>query len=344
MVRGNGSHVRELDRTPTWAVAAVCAVIIIISIILEKVIHIVGEAFTKRRQRALFEALEKIKAELMVLGFISLILTIGQNYIVRICIPLSVADTMLPCALAKESEPSEGENNRRRLLWNERRSLAGGVDSNTFSCKKIRGWKEWERETLSQDYDFSSDPSRFRLTHETSFVKSHSSFWTRIPVLFYVYEFGFDSCFYGNKKVMLVRFFLGVGVQFMCSYVTLPLYALVTQMGSTMKRSIFDEQTSKALKKWHMKAVKKEGMAPTTRTLGGSPDSSPRSPGNPIQQLKTNGHSARSSTSDVQAEAAFPSTLKQDQGDGTREQRSHNQDQEMANRNKFTNANFLTDP
>ena len=30
------------------------------------------------------------------------------------------------------------------------------------------------------------DPSRFRLTHETSFVRSHTSFWTRIPFFFYV--------------------------------------------------------------------------------------------------------------------------------------------------------------
>lgn len=29
------------------------------------------------------------------------------------------------------------------------------------------------------------------------------------------------------------------------------------QMGSTMKRSVFDEQTSKALKQWHNKAKKK---------------------------------------------------------------------------------------
>jgi hypothetical protein len=34
---------RELDQTPTWAVAVVCAVIVVISIILEKVLHMVGE-------------------------------------------------------------------------------------------------------------------------------------------------------------------------------------------------------------------------------------------------------------------------------------------------------------
>lgn len=112
----------------------------------------------------------------------------------------------------------------------------------------------------------------------------------------------------------------------MCSYITLPLYALVTQvlavsihsnsvqsmrappnfcvefyyisvaatgnvsdkfiysngalkMGSTMKKSIFDEHTNKALKKWHMNAQKKKAdgkpMKLATQTLGGSPVGSP---------------------------------------------------------------------
>lgn len=34
---------RALDQTPTWAVALVCAIIILISILLEKVLHAVGE-------------------------------------------------------------------------------------------------------------------------------------------------------------------------------------------------------------------------------------------------------------------------------------------------------------
>ena len=33
---------RKLDQTPTWAVAGVCAVIIIVSILLEKFLHKVG--------------------------------------------------------------------------------------------------------------------------------------------------------------------------------------------------------------------------------------------------------------------------------------------------------------
>ncbi|KAJ6750118.1 hypothetical protein OIU85_000723 [Salix viminalis] len=40
-------------------------------------------------------------------------------------------------------------------------------------------------------------------------------------------------------------------VQFFCSYVTLPLYALVTQMGTTMRPTIFNERFAKALRNWH---------------------------------------------------------------------------------------------
>ncbi|RRT72897.1 hypothetical protein BHE74_00011542 [Ensete ventricosum] len=39
----SGGHTRELDHTPTWAVASVCAVIILISILLEKGLHHLGE-------------------------------------------------------------------------------------------------------------------------------------------------------------------------------------------------------------------------------------------------------------------------------------------------------------
>lgn len=59
------------------------------------------------------------------------------------------------------------------------------------------------------------------------------------------------------------------------------------QMGSTMKKSIFDEQTSKALKQWHKNALKKKPSKgrTETQTLGAtggprdhSPEQSPRRP------------------------------------------------------------------
>ncbi|KAJ0086248.1 hypothetical protein Patl1_09360 [Pistacia atlantica] len=479
---------RELDQTPTWAVALVCSVIVLISIILEQLIHLLGKVFQKRRKVALFEALEKIKDELMLLGFISLLLSFGQNYIAKICIPTAVADTMLPCPKGGEDRLNkvihEYDQNRRRLLWNERRSL-GGAESgelgctpglvplislnglhqlhififflaafhvmysaitmmlgrakvsiytkslNTISCKQIRKWKQWEQETHTE-YDHLNDPTRFRLTHETSFVRSHTNYWMQtssfflcgmllstilhvcsqirlldyetwiyhfqyygllhlsfcfltfmvcvsshslfyypfesvigfwwtivmqlfsvIPLIVilsigaklqgiisqmafeikerhaviqgiplvqvsdsyfwfhrpqlildlihfvlvyecirdniflmdmgnkvlsshFMYEFGLKSCFHDDFLLAIIRVVLGVAIQFLCSYSTLPLYALVTQMGSNMKRSIFDDQTSKALKQWHKKALKKnEAKSPVKKKLFGHGNSSP---------------------------------------------------------------------
>lgn len=78
-------------------------------------------------------------------------------------------------------------------------------------------------------------------------------------------------------------------------------------MGSTMKKSIFDEQTSKALKQWHKSALKKknEGGKPHTPTAtlgggggGGSPPDSP-------MHSSTHGLGAQPSpATDVEASAA----------------------------------------
>ncbi|KAL1533397.1 MLO-like protein 9 [Salvia divinorum] len=91
------------------------------------------------------------------------------------------------------------------------------------------------------------------------------------------YEFGLHSCFHKYFLLAVIRVCIGVGVQVICSYITLPLYAL-TQMGSHMKKSIFDEQTSKALMSWHNKVKKKHDHdhVPPIRTKKlGECDSSP---------------------------------------------------------------------
>lgn len=110
----------------------------------------------KKHKRALYEALEKVKSgapisrwssssvycvhvwlelyynesdekfsgfvELMLLGFISLLLTVGQGLISTICISKSVAATWHPCSKSEEeksttTEESDTESdNRRKLL------------------------------------------------------------------------------------------------------------------------------------------------------------------------------------------------------------------------------------
>nr|KYP64878.1 MLO protein isogeny 1 [Cajanus cajan] len=438
---------RSLQATPTWAVAVVCSVFVIISVIIEHGIHSLGKWFQKRHKKAMNEALEKIKAELMLLGFISLLLTFGTKYVAKICIPESFGDTMLPC---KKVKPDDDSNGRRRLLsldesveW--RRVLeaaSGGGDSCSQQGKvplisqsgvhqlhififvlavfhifysvmtmvlaraKMKKWKAWEAETTSLEYQFTNDPARFRFAHQTSFVRRHSG-WSRMPgirwivaffrqffasvtkvdymtmrhgfinahfapntkfdfqkyikrsmeddfkvvvgirklvieklliiinmkvnnfialqilllvgmkleliimemaqeiqdrttivrgvpvvepnnkyfwfnkpqwIIFLIhftlfenafqiafflwtwYEFKITSCFHENLPLILTRVVLGIALQIVCSYITFPLYSLVTQMGSHMKKAIFEEQTAKALKKWQKTAKDKRKL------------------------------------------------------------------------------------
>ncbi|GLJ51588.1 hypothetical protein SUGI_1096390 [Cryptomeria japonica] len=71
-----------------------------------------------------------------------------------------------------------------------------------------------------------------------------------------LYEYGLQSCFHDRARDIIVRITCGVAVQILCSYVTLPLYAIVTQLGTNMKTTIFDERIATTLKKWHQRAKK----------------------------------------------------------------------------------------
>ncbi|KAK7379776.1 hypothetical protein VNO78_34295 [Psophocarpus tetragonolobus] len=72
------------------------------------------------------------------------------------------------------------------------------------------------------------------------------------------YDNGFkiNSCFHRTTANIVIRLTMGVLTQVLCSYVTLPLYALVTQMGSTMKPTIFNDNVAAALKNWRQTARK----------------------------------------------------------------------------------------
>ncbi|CAH2047898.1 unnamed protein product [Thlaspi arvense] len=512
---------KTLEETSTWAVAVVCFFLLLISIVIEKLIHKIGTWFKKKNKKALYEALEKVKAELMLMGFISLLLTIGQNYISQICISESIASSMHPCSKAEEAkrypkkevkkEEGEEENSGRKLLelvesFIPRRSLATkGYDKCAEKGKvafvsaygmhqlhififvlavchviyciliyalgktKMRRWKAWEEETKTIEYQYSHDPERFRFARDTSFGRRHLNVWSKSsitlwivcffrqffgsvtkvdyltlrhgfimahlapgsdsrfdfrkyiqrsleedfktiveisPVIWFIavlfllsntnglnsflwlpfipfivilivgtklqviitklglliqekggvvkgtplvqpgdhlfwfgrprfilflihlvlftvynshtlllpsssgynktnekpnlcchlqnafqlaffawstYEFTLTNCFHQSTVDVVIRISVGVVVQFLCSYVILPLYALVTQMGTKMKPTVFNERVATALKSWHHTAKKqiKHGRhsesttpfssRPTTPTHGSSP-------------------------------------------------------------------------
>ncbi|KAF6143387.1 hypothetical protein GIB67_001331 [Kingdonia uniflora] len=130
------------------------------------------------------------------MGFISLLLTFGQVYIGRICIPIKDADSMFPCPL-RHAEVEDSVEYRRKLLCNDRRFLAAaGV---VVKIMQDREMEELGEETSLHGYEFSNDPLRFRLTHETYFVKSHSGFRIRNPSLFYIVCF-FQQFFWSAHK------------------------------------------------------------------------------------------------------------------------------------------------
>ncbi|KAK6939103.1 Mlo-related protein [Dillenia turbinata] len=513
MAAGGGGE-RGLQETPTWAIAIVCAILVVISIIMEHGIHSLGKWFQKKQKKAMSEALEKIKAELMLLGFISLLLTFATTLIPKICISPKYVNSMLPCKGEGKKKGDYGGdergNDRRRLLFYAQdlvvhRALAAASGGTDYCAKngkvslisqtgvhqlhififalavfhvlysiitialaqlKMKKWKRWEMETSSLEYQFTNDPARFRFAHQTSFVRRHTGlsqipgirwivaffrqflnsvskadyltmrrgfinvsgdrqiefldlcihlaflpvlqahfapdtkfdfhkyikrsmeddfkvvvgisfplwmfaiiflllnvyqwytlswmsfapliilllvgtkleliimdmaqqiqnrttvikgapivepsnkyFWFNRPdwillllhFTLFEYEFGVSSCFHENLGALLARVILGVALQFICSYVTFPLYALVTQMGSHMKQAIFEEQTKKAIMKWRKLAKDKKKLrdagkdkeVPSGIT---SSDNTPSHDTSPLHLLHKHHHHHSSST------------------------------------------------
>ncbi|XP_047261507.1 MLO-like protein 2 [Capsicum annuum] len=89
--------------------------------------------------------------ELMLLGFISLLLTVGQSPISNICVSEKIGNSWHPCSKQKEEEltkdgedisENSSEQHRRRLLMaaasgSVRRILAGGGDDKCAAKGKV---------------------------------------------------------------------------------------------------------------------------------------------------------------------------------------------------------------
>ncbi|KAL9320678.1 hypothetical protein ACSQ67_012517 [Phaseolus vulgaris] len=78
---------------------------------------------------------------------------------------------------------------------------------------------------------FTSPPLVLHLLH---FILFQNSF--EIAFFFWIWcTYGFDSCIMEKVTYVIPRLIMGVIVQVLCSYSTLPLYTIVTQMGSKIK-------------------------------------------------------------------------------------------------------------
>ncbi|CAL9172174.1 unnamed protein product [Musa hybrid cultivar] len=123
---GPESH-ESLEYTPTWVVAAVCTIIVVISLLVERFLHYLGKFLKHNQQDALYKALQKLKEELMLLGFISLLLTVFQRTISRICVSKRLFHRMLPCkenSFPPNQEVHRAKGLKLQLTWNNRKLLS----------------------------------------------------------------------------------------------------------------------------------------------------------------------------------------------------------------------------
>ncbi|KAJ6350084.1 hypothetical protein OIU78_006297 [Salix suchowensis] len=198
---------KSLEETPTWAVAVVCFVLLAISIVIEQLLHVVEKWLKKKQKPALVEALEKVKAELMLLGFISLLLTILQGTIADMCIPKSIAATWHPCSKKQEEAKAKKSKDDDECMKKGKVALVSSygihqlhififvlavvhvlycITTYFLGRTKMRRWKTWEEETKTLEYQYHNDPERFRFARETSFGRRHLHLWSRSPVFLWI--------------------------------------------------------------------------------------------------------------------------------------------------------------
>ncbi|KAE8703246.1 MLO-like protein 11 [Hibiscus syriacus] len=75
-----------------------------------------------------------------------------------------------------------------------------------------------------------------------------------IHFILFQWQFGYNSCFLHNHTFVYLRIILGFAGQFMCSYITLPLYAQITQMGTNFKAALIPQGVRETIHGWGKEA------------------------------------------------------------------------------------------
>ncbi|XP_057526220.1 MLO-like protein 15 [Amaranthus tricolor] len=91
---GGGRGGPSVEFTPTWVAALVCTVIVLLSLVVQRIIHVHSKRLKKKNKRFLYKALKKVKEVLARL----------QDEIVNICIPIKWAVTGLPCKVKNSAD------------------------------------------------------------------------------------------------------------------------------------------------------------------------------------------------------------------------------------------------
>ncbi|KAI5333260.1 hypothetical protein L3X38_023390 [Prunus dulcis] len=140
-MEGDTQEMRSLALTPTWSVATVLTIFVAVSLLVERSIHRLSYWLRKTNRKPLLEAVEKMKEELMLLGFISLLLTATSSMIANICIPSKFYNSSFsPCSRSEIDEEIENNSSQERkllmfsVLPHSFRRMLNGLNHN--SCKE----------------------------------------------------------------------------------------------------------------------------------------------------------------------------------------------------------------
>ncbi|KAG0618519.1 hypothetical protein M758_4G070600 [Ceratodon purpureus] len=199
---------RTLEYTPTWALATVSTVFILISLVVERSLHALGHYLHRSKRKSLNLALQKLKDELMLMGFISLTITIITTPVSKICVKSSMYNKWTPCDIHSRPQaypPVDGA--RRRLLatavgnsycaegqepfvsLNTLHQLhififvLAGVHV-TYSCltmllalTKVYTWRKWEREAHEAvaQHNETEFTDSVNFSRQSTFVRYHAS-------------------------------------------------------------------------------------------------------------------------------------------------------------------------
>ncbi|KAJ4749589.1 MLO-like protein [Rhynchospora pubera] len=142
MAGGGGGETKiteiTFEYTPTWFVAAVCSLIVIISLILERLLHRAGKVLKRGNRKTMFGGLQKIKEVLTLLGYISLLLTVIQITLTKICVKKSIMHHWLPCKIETHASSTKhlAADFFTGVLGGDRRLLAGGGGGGSDHCTK----------------------------------------------------------------------------------------------------------------------------------------------------------------------------------------------------------------
>ncbi|KAK6156375.1 hypothetical protein DH2020_010623 [Rehmannia glutinosa] len=289
---------RTLESTSTWAVAVIFFVLVAISIVIEQIIHHTGSGKVQLVSAYGIHQLHIFIFVLAVSHVLYSVITYGLGRL-KMRKWKSWEDETKTIQYQYYNGPYEINANRQFFNSVEKvdyLTLRHGfiTEHLTPQSQATFNFQKYIKRSLEEDFKVIVGISPviwflavlLLLTNTNGNPVGDDLFWFNSPglILFLIhfvlfenafqlaffawswYEFGYPSCYHENLEDLIIRIAMGVLIQVLCSYVTLPLYALVTQMGSKMKPVIFSDPVASALRKWHQTAKKqlKQGTANTT--------------------------------------------------------------------------------